>query len=52
MNQEKIGAFIANRRKELNLTQKELAEKLGITDRQYLSGRMDAACLTCLFSGR
>lgn len=33
MNQEKIGAFIANRRKELNLTQKELAEKLGITDR-------------------
>ena len=33
MNQEKTGAFIAKRRKELNLTQKELAEKLGITDR-------------------
>ena len=32
MNQEKTGAFIAKRRKELNLTQKELAEKLGITE--------------------
>ena len=33
MDQQKIGAFIARRRKELNLTQKELADKLGITDR-------------------
>lgn len=33
MNQEKTGVFIAKRRKELNLTQKELADKLGITDR-------------------
>lgn len=33
MDQQKIGAFIACRRKELNLTQKELADKLGITDR-------------------
>lgn len=33
MDQQKIGAFIAHRRKELNLTQKELADKLGITDR-------------------
>lgn len=33
MNQEKTGAFIAKRRKELNLTQKEMADKLGITDR-------------------
>ena len=33
MNQQKIGAFIAGRRKEFHLTQKELAEKLGITDR-------------------
>ncbi len=31
MNQEKIGKFIANARKEKNLTQEELAEKLGIT---------------------
>lgn len=33
MDQKKIGAFIAQRRKELDMTQKELAEKLGITDR-------------------
>ena len=31
MNQEKIGKFIANMRKEKNLTQEELATKLGIT---------------------
>lgn len=33
MNQEKIGKFIAKVRKEKKLTQKQLAEKLGITDR-------------------
>lgn len=33
MNQEKIGKFIAKKRKEKNLTQQELAEKLGVTDR-------------------
>ena len=33
MNQEKIGKFIANLRKEKNMTQQELAKKLGITDR-------------------
>lgn len=31
MNQEKIGKFIAECRKKQNLTQKELAEKLGLT---------------------
>ena len=31
MNQEKIGKFIANLRKEKNLTQETLAEHLGIT---------------------
>ena len=31
MNQEKIGKFIATARKEQNLTQEQLAEKLGIT---------------------
>ena len=31
MNQEKIGKFIANSRKKQNLTQEELAEKLGIS---------------------
>lgn len=33
MNQEKIGKFIASLRKEKNLTQLQLAEKLNITDR-------------------
>ena len=33
MDQVKIGKFIAARRKEANLTQMQLAEKMGITDR-------------------
>lgn len=33
MNQEKIGKFIAECRKENGYTQAVLAEKLGITDR-------------------
>ena len=33
MNQIKIGQFIAERRKSINLTQMQLAEKLNITDR-------------------
>ena len=31
MNQENIGKFIAECRKEKNMTQQELAEKIGIT---------------------
>ena len=33
MNQIKIGKFIADCRKQINLTQMQLAEKLGITDK-------------------
>ena len=33
MNQEKIGKFIAENRKAKKITQSELAEKLGVTDR-------------------
>ena len=33
MDQEKIGKFILTLRKEKNMTQMELADKLGITDR-------------------
>lgn len=33
MNQEKVGKFIAENRKEKKLTQYELAEKLGVSDR-------------------
>ena len=33
MNQEKIGKFIAKLRGEKNMTQQELANKIGVTDR-------------------
>ena len=33
MNQEKIGSFIAQRRKDKKLTQAKLASYLGISDR-------------------
>ena len=33
MNQEKIGKFICELRKEKKLTQEQLAEKLGVTDK-------------------
>ena len=33
MNQEKIGKFIAERRKEKNITQEHLANKLGVTNK-------------------
>ncbi len=33
MNQEKVGMFIASLRKEKKMTQEELAEKLGVSDR-------------------
>ena len=33
MNQDKIGKFIAKKRKEKNLTQMQFAEKLGVSDR-------------------
>ena len=34
MNQEKIGKFIQNVRKDKKITQSELAEKLGVSDLQ------------------
>ena len=33
MDQQKTGTLIAQRRKDLNLTQKQLAEKIGVSDR-------------------
>ncbi len=51
MDQQKIGRFIAQRRKEKGLTQMQLAEKLNITDRavsKWETGRSlpDAALMT------
>lgn len=50
MNQEKIGKFISRLRKEKNMTQQELAEKLNVTDKavsKWENGRclMDMALL-------
>ena len=33
MNQDKSGKFIAKLRKEKNMTQEQLAEKMGVTDK-------------------
>lgn len=44
MNQKKIGAFIAECRKRNKLTQLELAEKLGVTDRS-VSNWENGICL-------
>lgn len=44
MNQKKIGAFIAACRKRKKLTQLELAEKLGVTDRS-VSNWENGVCL-------
>lgn len=44
MNQKKIGAFIAECRKRKKLTQLELAEKLGVTDRS-ISNWENGVCL-------
>jgi len=37
MNQKKIGTFVAKKRKEKNLTQQELAEKIGVTNRTIIN---------------
>lgn len=44
MDQKKIGAFIAECRKRRKLTQRELAEKLGVTDRS-VSNWENGVCL-------
>ena len=44
MDQERIGKFIAELRKEKNLTQEQLAEKLGITDRAISKWEMVVVC--------
>ena len=41
MNQEKIGRFIAKCRKEKKMTQSELAEKLGVTNKSVSNWEND-----------
>lgn len=44
MNYEKIGEFIASRRKEKNLTQNELAKKVGVTDKAVSKWERGLGC--------
>ena len=44
MNQIKIGAFIAECRRAINLTQAQLAEELGITDKAVSKWERDLSC--------
>lgn len=46
MNQLTIGKFIAQKRKEKNLTQEQLSEKLGVSTRPYQNGNAENVCLT------
>ena len=53
MNNKKTGKFIAERRKEINLSQKQLAEKLNVTDKAVSkwetgNGAPDISLLTTL----
>lgn len=50
MNLKKIGKFIAEMRKAKGLTQEELAEKLGVNNRQFLDGKMEKICLIFLYT--
>lgn len=44
MNYEKIGEFIAEKRKEKNLTQAELAKKIGVTDKAVSKWERGLGC--------
>lgn len=44
MNQTAIGNYIAKKRREVNLTQEQLAEKLAFQTRQYQNGKTENVC--------
>ncbi len=44
MNYDKIGSFIQQKRKSKNLTQKQLADKLGVTDRAISKWERGQGC--------
>lgn len=46
MDQIKIGKFIATLRRQSGLTQEKLGEKIGVTNKQYLAGKMVTICQT------
>ena len=44
MDMVKMGSFLAELRKEQKLTQAELGEKLGVTNRQFQGGKPELMC--------
>lgn len=44
MNYDKIGSFIQQRRKAMNLTQKQLADKMGVTDKAISKWERGQGC--------
>ena len=44
MNTEKVGEFIRKKRKNINLTQKELAEKLNVSDKAISKWERGICC--------
>ena len=44
MNQIKIGNFIAEVRKQQNMTQRELAEKIGVSDKTISKWETEKVC--------
>ncbi len=44
MDQTATGKFIMKKRKELNLTQEQLAQKLGVSNKPSLNGKPENVC--------
>ena len=49
MDLVKIGKYIAGKRKALGLTQKQLAEKIGMSDKSVPNGNEESVCRMYLF---
>ena len=48
MNQQKIGKFISRKRKEKTITQEQLAEKLGVSNKTVSKWERVNVCLIIL----
>lgn len=46
MNQTAIGSYIARKRREQNLTQEQLAQQLGVSNKTISNGRTESVCRT------
>lgn len=52
MNQTAIGSYIARKRREQNLTQEQLAQQLGVSNKTISNGRTENVCrITASFKG-